>query len=145
MGRVAQSVQRLSYGLDGPRSNPGGDEIFRLSRPALGPTQPPVKLLPCLSREESAAGACFWPLTPSSSAAVMEELSYTSTHPLGHTGSVTIKLYLTLLFNITSVIPYWADPTLCFNDICIVLFVRDVFLYEYSYSINKSRQFRVVL
>jgi len=31
------------YGLDGPESNPGGDEIFRPSRPALGPTQPPVK------------------------------------------------------------------------------------------------------
>jgi len=31
------------YGLDGPGSNPGGDEIFRLSRPSLGPTQPPVK------------------------------------------------------------------------------------------------------
>ena len=31
------------YGLDGPGSNPGGDEIFRPSRPALGPTQPPVK------------------------------------------------------------------------------------------------------
>ena len=30
------------YGLDGPASNPGGDEIFRPSRPALGPTQPPV-------------------------------------------------------------------------------------------------------
>jgi len=29
--------------LDGPGSNPGGDEIFRPSRPALGPTQPPVK------------------------------------------------------------------------------------------------------
>ena len=28
------------YGLDGPGSNPGGDEIFRPSRPALGPTQP---------------------------------------------------------------------------------------------------------
>ena len=26
------------YGLDGPGSNPSGDEIFRLSRPALGPT-----------------------------------------------------------------------------------------------------------
>ena len=26
------------YGLDDPGSNPGGDEIFRLSRPALGPT-----------------------------------------------------------------------------------------------------------
>ena len=31
------------YGLDGLGSNPGGDEIFRPSRPALGPTQPPVK------------------------------------------------------------------------------------------------------
>ena len=31
------------YGLDCPGSNPGGDEIFRPSRPALGPTQPPVK------------------------------------------------------------------------------------------------------
>jgi len=38
------------YGLDGPGSNPGGDEIFRSSRPALGPTQPPVKWVPCLSR-----------------------------------------------------------------------------------------------
>jgi len=31
------------YGLDGPGSNPGGDETFHLSRPALGPTQPPVQ------------------------------------------------------------------------------------------------------
>jgi len=31
------------YGLDGPGSNPSGDEIFRPSRPALRPTQPPVK------------------------------------------------------------------------------------------------------
>ena len=28
----------LDYGLDGPGSNAGGDEIFRPSRPALGPT-----------------------------------------------------------------------------------------------------------
>ena len=38
------------YGLKGSGSNPGEDEIFRPSRPALGPTQPPVKLVPGLSR-----------------------------------------------------------------------------------------------
>jgi len=31
------------YGLDGPGTNPGGDEIFRPSKPALGPNQPPVQ------------------------------------------------------------------------------------------------------
>ena len=38
------------YGLDGPGSNPGGDEIFRPSRPTLVFTQPPVKWVPGLSR-----------------------------------------------------------------------------------------------
>jgi len=37
-------------GLEGPESNPGGDEIFRPPRPALWPTQPPVKWVPGLSR-----------------------------------------------------------------------------------------------
>jgi len=42
--RVTISVGiATDYGLEGPGSNSGGDEIFRPSRPALGLTQPPVK------------------------------------------------------------------------------------------------------
>ena len=41
--------RRPDHGLDGPRSKPEGDEIFHLSRPALGPTEPRVKLVPGIS------------------------------------------------------------------------------------------------
>jgi hypothetical protein len=61
------------YGLDGPGSNPGGDEIFRPSRPALGPTQPPVKWVPGLPPGVKCGRGVLLTTHPLSSAAVMEE------------------------------------------------------------------------
>ena len=60
------------YGLDGPGLNAGGNEIFRPSRPALGPTQLPVKWVPGLSRGNVRPGRAADYSSPSS-AAVMEE------------------------------------------------------------------------
>jgi hypothetical protein len=60
------------YRLDGPGSNPGGNEIFRPSRLALEPTQPPVKRVPDLSRGEVRSGHTADHSLPSS-AAVVEE------------------------------------------------------------------------
>jgi len=54
------------YGLEGPGSNPGGDEIFRPSRLVLGPTQPPVQWVPGLSRGYRRPERGADPSTPSS-------------------------------------------------------------------------------
>ena len=60
------------YGLDCPGSNSGGDDIFRPSRPALRPTQPPVQRMPGLSRGKVRPGRAA-DHSPPSSAAVVEE------------------------------------------------------------------------
>ena len=65
-GRGSSVGIATDYGLEGPGSNAGGDEIFRPSRPALGPTQPPVKWVKGFSRGRAADHS------PPSSAAVME-------------------------------------------------------------------------
>jgi hypothetical protein len=48
--KICYMYDVIFYGLEGPGSNPGGDEIFRPSRPALGLTQSPVKWVPVLSQ-----------------------------------------------------------------------------------------------
>jgi hypothetical protein len=60
------------YGLDDPGSNPGGDEIFRPSRPALWSTQPPVKWVPVFPGGKARPGRAADRSLPSS-ATVMEE------------------------------------------------------------------------
>ena len=60
------------YELDGPGSNPGGDEIFRPSRPVLGPTQPPVNGYRVFPEGKARPGRAS-DHSPPSSTAVMEE------------------------------------------------------------------------
>ena len=51
-GPVSSVGIATDYGLEGPRLNPGGDEIIRPSRLALGPVQPAVQGVPGLFRGE---------------------------------------------------------------------------------------------
>ena len=60
------------YRLDGPGSNSGGDEMFCPSRPALGPTQLPLKWVPGLSRGLKCGGRRGADHSLPSSSAVME-------------------------------------------------------------------------
>ena len=64
--------KQLTTGWTVRGSNPGRDENFRPSRPALGPFQPPVKRIPGLSRDKVRSGRAA-EHSPPSSAAVMEE------------------------------------------------------------------------
>jgi len=61
-----------AYRVDGLGSNPGGDEFFRSSRPALGPTQPPVKWVMGLSGGKVRQGRAA-DHSPPSSAEIIEE------------------------------------------------------------------------
>ena len=93
-----------SYGLDGPGIESRWERDFPdLSRPALRPTQPPVKWVPGLSRGKKRPERDADPSSPSS-AVVMKGYSYTSNRPTGRTactepqymykGALYILLYL---------------------------------------------------
>jgi hypothetical protein len=82
--------------MDGPGSDTGGGEIFRAC-----PDQPwgPPSLL--YNGYRVFPGGKMRPgraadHSPPTSAEVMEEYSYTSMHPLDHTGPVTELLYFLL-------------------------------------------------
>jgi len=73
------------YGLDGPGMEcRWGRDFPHLSRPALGPTQPPVQWVPGLSLGKERPGRDTNP-SPPSSAVVKKGQSYTSTPPMGRT------------------------------------------------------------
>ena len=95
VGRVAKSVQRLNTGWTVRDRNPVGTRFS--ARPDLPWGSPRLlyngyrvsprnKVRPGRAADHS----------PPSSAAVMEEQSYTSTHPLGYIGPVTGSLQLFL-------------------------------------------------
>jgi hypothetical protein len=90
--------------MDGPGSNPGGDEIFRPSSPALGPTQPPIQWVPStfpgVKCGRSVLLTTHHLLVPRSwkSRAILLPTLW------GHTGPVTGSLYLYCSFNPTGVI-----------------------------------------
>ena len=73
------------YRLDGPGIEyRSGRDFPRLSRPVLGPTQPPVQWVPGLSRGKERPVRDADP-SPPSSAVVKKGQSYTSTPPMGRT------------------------------------------------------------
>ena len=64
MGRDSSVGIATRYGPGGPGIESRWSGAFsHLSRPVLGPTQPPIQWVPGLSRGK-AAGACRWPSTP---------------------------------------------------------------------------------
>ena len=88
VGRVAQSVQRLTTGWTVRDRIPVGTRFYARPDRPWGPPSLLYNGYRVFPGGKVRPGRAANP----SSAAVMEECDYTSTHPLGHTGSVTGKL-----------------------------------------------------
>jgi hypothetical protein len=73
LGGAGSSVSiATDYELDGPGIESWWGKIFSLSRPALGPTQPPVQWVPGLSQGVKYGRSVLLTTHPPSSAVVMK-------------------------------------------------------------------------
>jgi hypothetical protein len=87
-GRDSSVGIATRYGLDGPWiESPWGRDFSHPSRPALGPTQPPIQWVPGLSTGGKLAGTKRWPPTPSS-AEVQERVDLYFYSPSGPSSPV---------------------------------------------------------
>ena len=102
-------------GLDGPGiESRWGRDFPHLSRPALGPTQPPVQWIPGFFRGKERPGRDADFSTPSS-AVVMKGYSYTSTPPVGRTACTEPQcLYKGALY----IILIWKGVPCSFSKLC---------------------------
>ena len=95
-GPVSSVGIATDYRLDGPGSNPGRGRDFPPVQIGPGAHPASCKMATGSFLEVKCGRGVLLTTHPPSSAAVMEQYSYTSTHPLGHTGPVTGNLYLFL-------------------------------------------------
>ena len=85
VGRDSSVGIATDNGMDGPGiESRSGRDFPHLSRPALGPIQPPVQWIPGLSWGKVWSGRDADPYIPAS-AVVRKWQSYTSTPPMGRT------------------------------------------------------------
>ena len=95
----------IGYGVDGPGIEyRWGWDFPHLSRPALGATQPPAQWVPGFFRGKERPGREA-DTSPPSSAAVMEEQSYTSTPTMGRTACTDPQC---LYSKAIPLLPLWA-------------------------------------
>jgi len=81
-------IPPLGYGLDGPGiQTRSGRDFPHPSKPALGPTQPPVQLVPGFYPKVRRRGVAL-PTHPHLAPRLKKEHSYTSTPPLDLHGNV---------------------------------------------------------
>jgi hypothetical protein len=98
------------YRLDGPGiESRWGRDFPHLSRPALGPTQPPIQRVPSLFPRGKAAGVWHWPPTPSS-AEVKDRVELYLYSPSGPSWPV-------LGWNLPLPLPYQFEGTSCVNPL----------------------------